>query len=280
MADDELTAAAAERRPVEMRMDPMRANFISCFGKKGHGKSTLARRLFDVYPYDRAVIDWHRDVVAGPGRPADLVDLHPPLPDKWPTAGAGVHLPGLDKHRSTIAFSPDSGRADYIDDMDRFVGLAYRHGSDLPARPAFLWIDEIGELAPVGQTQPNMRRMLQLGRHRRITLVMCGPRPINVDPLVLQQSDYVFIFTLPNPADRRRVADTIGWDPREFDDAVLGLPKYGYLRYDGDELVEFPPLPRGGSGARGSSSSERSSSTSLAAPSMTSDVSGSTSFQT
>lgn len=251
MADDELTAAADEAKPVRVLMDPRRSNFISLFGKKGSGKSTLARRLFDAYPFDRAVVDWHRDVVSGAGRPPDLVELHAPLPDRWPAGGAAVHLPGIEQRRTTIAFAPDSGRADYVDDMDRFVGLAYRHGSDLPARPVCLWVDEIGELAPVGQTQPNMRRCLQLGRHRRMTLLMCGPRPINVDPMVLQQSDFVFVFTLPNPADRRRVADTIGWDPKEFDDAVLGLPKHGYLRYDGEDLVEFPPLPDGASGARG-----------------------------
>lgn len=251
MADDELTEAAAERQPVEMRLDPRRSNFVSIFGKKGEGKSTLARRLFDAYPFDRAVIDYHHDVVSGPGRPADLIEVHPPLPDRWPAGGAGVALPGLDQHRSTIAFAPDSGRPEYVDDMDRFVGIAYRHGRELPPRPVLLWVDEIGELAPVGQTQPNMRRTLQLGRHRRMTLIMCGPRPIDIDPLVLQQSDFVYVFKLPNPADRRRVADTIGWDPKEFSAAVHALGDFEYLRYDGRELVHLPPLPNGAGGARG-----------------------------
>jgi ABC-type polysaccharide/polyol phosphate transport system ATPase subunit len=57
MADDELTEAAVEAKPVRVLMDPRRSNFISLFGKKGSGKSTLARRLFDAYPFDRAVID-------------------------------------------------------------------------------------------------------------------------------------------------------------------------------------------------------------------------------
>ena len=238
MSDDELTAAAAAARPISTRLDPAKSTFITIVGKKGHGKSEMARVHWESYPFDQAVLDYHHDFV---GRYEDLARLSSPLPDRWPMADSWIAGEG---ERSRIGFVPDSGRPDYVDECDRFAGLAYLHGSE--ERPVMLWIDEIGELAPVHQTQPNMRRILQLGRHRRMTLLMCGPRPVNIDPLVLQQADVVYVFTLPNPADRRRVADTIGWDPREFDEAVHNLPMHGYLRYTAadQELVEFPPLPR------------------------------------
>jgi hypothetical protein len=65
--------------------------------------------------------------------------------------------------------------------------------------------------------------------------------------LVISQADYLYVFDLPNPKDRERVAAVAGIAPRELDEAVHALPQYGHLRYEADtgELVEFPPLPRG-----------------------------------
>jgi len=71
---------------------------------------------------------------------------------------------------------------------------------------------------------------------------------------VLGQSDLVYVFELPNRADRETVADAIGWDRDDFHLAVSELPAHGYLRADtnenrpeGDEpdlrLVSCPPLP-------------------------------------
>lgn len=215
------------------QLDPDRSAFVAIVGKKGQGKSELARTMFESYPYDRLVIDPTGDIHLD----GDVTKLAAPLPGKFPVDDEGKQV--------TARFVPDPGLATYRDDMDRAVGLAFYH----PGRRCLCWIDEIGELSKANNTPPHLARALHQGRHRRLSLLMCGPRPINIDPLVLAQADQVYIFRLPNPADRKRVADVIGVEPGVLDDAVANLGNFEYLRFDAhatdpdDELVHFPPLP-------------------------------------
>ena len=224
MADDDLTPA----RPVTSQLDPSQSNYVTIVGRKGCGKSELATRLWHGYPYDQLAIDPTGDCRVDPTITRDLTT---PLPARFPTDAQGG--------RVSLRFVPDPGASTYADDLDRACGLAFRH------RRSMLWVDEVDELTSAGKTAPNFARILKQGRHRDITLLCCGPRPMNIDPLVVAQADYLYVFQLPNPADRRRVADVIGYDPKAFDAAVLELAQFHYLRWDAREqdLVAFPPLP-------------------------------------
>ena len=221
-------------------------------GKKRSGKSVLARLLFDSYGGDRVVLDVAgNDGPSGPG----VIDLHgtvDTLPVEWPE-----ELRPDDGRSMTLRYVPNFESPTRIEDMDHVVGLALKQGKALHDRGrvgAALLIHEVGVVAPAGQTRPHMRRALMHNRHNYLTLIMCGPRPQTIDPLVLQQSDLVYVFELMNPADRRRIAETIGWDPRDFDMAVQDLAVHEYLRFDANEdkpeegqpdmrLVHFPALP-------------------------------------
>lgn len=220
-------------------LDPRKPLFASLLGKKGSGKSILARLLFDSYPYDRVVIDVNGDDgPAGEG----VITLDEP-PARWPESQRE------DREPMTLRYVPDAGSKTFVQDMDAVVGMAYAHG-----RCAVL-IHEMGVLAEANKTPEHTRRALHQGRHRALTLIMCAPRPVTMDPLVIAQSDLVYVFKLPNPADRRRVADVIGWDPSDFDAAVNELGQHEYLRYDDSapepepgqqnlKLLHFPALPR------------------------------------
>lgn len=220
-------------------IDPDKGAHILVVGRRGSGKSYLARRLFDSYPYDSLVLDitgdlWRDFVADGSTEDATLHFTHlvSPLPARLPEARE-------DGERQIFVLSPDMGASDALDDVDRAIGLALRRGRML------LWMDEVGIISPVGRTGPNLRRYLHHGRHHQMTGIACGPRPVDIDALQLSQADFAFIFALANPADRRRVADSIGWDPREFDQAVHNLGQFEFLQWTSldNELLAMPPLP-------------------------------------
>jgi len=223
-------------------IDPDKGAHVGAFGRKGSGKSFLARRLFDSYPYDSLVLDitgdlWRDFVADGTKDDPDirLVKLSTPLPARLPEEDE-------EGRRQIFVLAPDMGQDDALDDVDRAIGLALRRGRML------VWFDEVGIISPVGRTGPNMRRYLHHGRHHQMTGLACGPRPVDIDPLIVAQADHVFTFDLRNPADRKRIAENIGWEPKQFDAAVHELGRHEFLHYSGEdnELSHMPALPSAG----------------------------------
>lgn len=223
-------------------IDPATGVVITHIGKKRSGKSKMALLWFESYPYDRVVID----INGTDGPHHDVIELHgtaDELPAKWPE-----HL-REDGRRMTLRYHPDMGSPTFIEDCDAVLGMAYRTGR------VCILVHEIGLIAKSTKTPPHMLRILQSNRHRQLTVLMCCPRPLTVNPLVLGQSDLVYVFELPNKADRETVADAIGWDRQDFDLAVTELGAHEYLRADTNEnkpetdndpdmrLVHAPALP-------------------------------------
>ncbi|MFD9242738.1 hypothetical protein ACFV0D_12560 [Streptomyces sp. NPDC059556] len=221
-----------------MALDPVKGGHVFISGKKGQGKSVLARRLFDTYPYDRLVLDVTGDLTADFRR--DGLPFTKLTPDTLPLTFPKRHD---DDRPMTAVLAPDMGdEGTAMDQMDRALGLA------LDNRRTLVWVDEVGALTRVGKTPPNLRRALHHGRHRQLFLLLCGPRPIDVDPLCISQADIVATFRTPNPRDRQRIAENIGWPPVKFDQAVHQLGTHEYLWFDAtapeEELLHMPPLPR------------------------------------
>lgn len=221
--------------------DPDRGEFLFVSGRKGSGKSVLARRFFEAYPYNKLVIDPTGDVsksFAESGVP--YVRLTEPMPTRFPRAADTSFMDAQQDGPVTAVYVPDMGSAEAEDEMDRALGLALRNPG-----PTAAWVDEIGTLTRNGKTPPNLRRALHHGRHDQLTLVMCGPRPKDIDPLCVSQADHVFTFDTPNPMDRKRICENIGWPPDLFDQAVRDLGEHEYLWYDAraHTLTWMPKLP-------------------------------------
>lgn len=219
----------ATSSPISSRVDPDSPTFMCFLGRKGSGKSVLARAFWDTWPGDQLCIDVTRDALT----PADVQETFSAPIDQWPS-------PAKEEEPVRIRYTPDSKSPTFLDDVDRVVGLSAlkkRSGGCL------LWVDEMGMVNEANRTRPHMRHLLHSGRHDKSSALLCMPRPIGVDPLALSQSDVVYVFDMPNPADCKRVADVCGINPREFDEAMHSLGKFEYLRWDGEELVAFPPLP-------------------------------------
>jgi hypothetical protein len=211
--------------------------FLYVTGKKGTGKSVLARRYWDGYPYDKIVIDPTRDVrKALRDEGVQFIELTDPLPVRLPQ-------PMREGEPGVYVYCPDMGSPTAIDDMDRVMGLALQKG-----RTA-VWVDEIGAYSKVGQTPPNLARALNYGRHDALTLIMAGPRSKNVDPLCIAQADYLAIFYSPSVLDRERLASNIGIPLTELDAAHEQLGKHEYIWFDAAAadghgmLLIMPALP-------------------------------------
>lgn len=187
-----------------LALDPTRPMIVSAWGRKGSGKSVFNRRLYQSYPFDKVAIDVNGN--AEPGADAErLTDL----PDAFPVAPAKQ---GRRQHRN-LHYRADPGSDTYTDDLDRGVGLALFPQD----RPTAVWAGEVGEFMPsASKINPHMRRLLMQNRHYRATAFFDGPRPVNVSPLILAQSDLVAVFQLPNPDDRERIAKTIGFPADKF----------------------------------------------------------------
>ncbi len=215
-------------------IDPTRGVIITCVGKKRSGKSIMGLLFFRAYPGDKVVIDVAgddgpvgEDVVTIEGQgfwkgaPGGRREYDPgDLPMSWPD-----HLRDGEKPM-IVRYVPDPRSETYLMDMDHIVGLAMAH------QDCAILVHEIQALAPAGQTPPNMRRLLMHNRHQRITAIFCGPRSQTIDILVLQQSDLIYTFELQGVEDRKRIAENIGWNVREFDAAVLDLGRHEHLVFD------------------------------------------------
>lgn len=214
-----------------LELDPRRSNFVTIIGRKGSGKSELARAFWESYPFDRLCIDPTGDFNPG----GEVERLSEPLPARFPTDPEG--------RRVSLRLVPDPGSPTYGDELDRAVGLAFHH----PRKRSMLLIDETEEMGTAQQTRPGWARALKQGRHRNLTLVCAGIRPLNINPLVLSQADYVAMFHTPNPDDRKRVASSIGYEPRALDAAHEVLEEHEFLWWDAraHELIHCPPIPLG-----------------------------------
>jgi len=223
-------------------LDPSKPVFICVMGKKGYGKSRYARWVFDGFPGDKLVIDTTGDVA-----PAESWRTEYEVPDRWPM--------DLERKPITLRYVPDPTKPSYQDDIDRMIGVAYEYGKR-SGRRIMVWIEEVHEVAASNRTRPHMRRVLRQGRHAHMFLLTTDIRPITVDPLVIAQADVVVCFRIPGPADRKVIADNMGWELKEPIDELDGLTvdeiwskleKFHYTRYEAeeDELVLFEPLPIG-----------------------------------
>ena len=216
-------------------VDPDLNQIVLVIGRKGSGKSVHARELFRGWPYiDKFVIDPTGD--ADPGDDLGTVTLR-----KLPAALPGPKQRG---QYTVTRWVADPSSPTYREDLDRAVGLALFPKE----RRRLLWVDEAGEVFPANRAGPHARTLLQQSRHWYTSVLLCTPRPMNIDPLCISQADRVVMYDLPHPRDRERVAAAIGIEPRILAaelDITRGKGEHWYLLYDAraHELYRCPPLP-------------------------------------
>ncbi len=248
---------------VTFELDPDTGAYLFACGHKGAGKSKFAEWYFRSYPYARLVIDSNSDVDPE-GRFTEWIDpaidlvapasqgrppvYRCPVPDLGAWAASRGGEPG---YFPSWRYEPDFSNAHWRYVVDAVMGEPpTRRGAGSGflglGQPVAVWIDEIGEFDPVGQTPPKFAQVLHKGRHAGVTLIMSGPRPKGVDPLCLSQADLIAMFDTPHALDRERLAEHVPVSRTELDALLDNLEEHGYLLFEGPpsrELSIMAPLP-------------------------------------
>lgn len=231
-------------------INPANNELMLFLGRKGSGKSQLARELFRNWPgVDRLIIDATGD--ADPGNDIGHVEMLRTIPravNPDDTIGLpprpkvdGKEVPGIWRYIGN-PMSPT-----YYDDLDRAIGL----GLFPRNRPVLEWIDEARTVMRSNATGPFARTLLEQSRHFHTSALICCPRPVTIDPLVLAQADRVVVFDVPAKADRERLADTLGYDRGVWNQwcNIVAQRKYWFLMFVASEHETYlcPPIrPTGG----------------------------------
>lgn len=161
---------------------------------------------------------------------SDLFDFIPAEatfsdPRRWPDAATRRFIPR------------DPGDLDTYDELYR--QLYTRHF------PQFVLCDEIGMVAPAKGSPRWVRTVYVQGRKRSIGHWGCHTRPREVDPNAIAQAQHVFVADLPNPDDRRRIAELADVPPDTLNGLLQQLQEFGFLwikRRPPRQIVVCPPL--------------------------------------
>jgi hypothetical protein len=242
-------------------LNPDKGVYVSSYGPKGSGKSELNKRLFARYPYDGLLIDHAGDAdehheVSEP-IPKELLALTAALAplgeaeDFDPRELAGLEArieeawrqdePRWRKYR----YVPNTLNDQWLERTDLVIGLAYVHGRTIE------WWDEANLQIPAGRTPRWTRHTLHVGRHRALSALMPGPRPSDVDPLGLSQSDVVTVHGPMHELDVARLARSFHMRDQTLAAELGTLEPFDYLAYFRSlrELAHYPPLPMVGAGS-------------------------------
>ena len=213
-------------------LDTSRNVIVSAFGRKGSGKTTFNRAIYRAWPTAKLCVDVNGE--ADPGPDAQLIRRPlPRMPERV-----------KDKPAPNLHLIADPGSPSYREDLDDAVGMAMQPADE----DSLVWVGEVGEFTTGNKTGPNLRRLLQQSRHYRTSALFDGPRPMDIDKLVIAQADLVAIFDMPDPHDQERVAQVIGWPPNRFREqcrAAWDRGPFWHLLYVAKHktLFECPPVP-------------------------------------
>jgi hypothetical protein len=191
-------------------------------GHTGSGKTHealhhLSQRSFDAMPW--IILDFKGDdlVAAAPiTAPASLDDMPPAEP--------GLYVVKCDH-----ADGEPGGRVQrYIEScLDRgHVGLMVDEGLRL------------------GQHNDGLRALLTQGRSKHCPLIFLTQRPLFVDTFALSESEYLQVFNLPHPDDRKRMQEFIPRDRLDFA-RLRAAGAHCSFWYDvrADDLLILAPAP-------------------------------------
>lgn len=110
-------------------------------------------------------------------------------------------------------------------ELDDYLWFHYMHCHGVPA-----FIDELVTIQINGKAGKGLMSLMQRGRSKGITTIMCTQRPVRVDRSCVTEASKAYIFRLTDKADKKRLDDVIP----NFS-ALANPPKHGFYFYETGE---------------------------------------------
>lgn len=200
----------------------MRNRLVLCTGFRGSGKSTLAANILKP-ELAVFVFDPHGDpaysFISNTARSIEqLRDYR-----RWLTESVKRGQP---PKRIALRYLPD-GRRDPYEALDEFCAWVW------PWRNCWLCIEEVSEgtrSPSAAGMPPELRRIVNQGRHRGINQVYCGLRYSEIPRPISAGADVQILFACREPGDLDAMRSRIGSEATE---RVQGLARH-------EALVFFP----------------------------------------
>lgn len=182
-------------------------------GKSGYGKSHFIKHTL-LPLWDRVLVV---DPMAEYGPHVETVVTTPAAAHRWLVErGAGHHLAPF-----RLACVPDT-KADYL----AYLRLAYLLPSSLVVA------EEVDEVSEPSYAPPELKRLAQRGRHRRISSVCATQRPAATPIQLRAQAELLVAFRLTTPQDLDALKFAFGDGAASIRD--LGVGEY---RFSGNPAV-------------------------------------------
>jgi len=187
---------------------------ILIFGKRGSGKSYLARKLIEAEP--RLIVfdtmsEYENGVVFG-------IENY----DEYLKFWRQVY-----RDRFRIIYRPIKP----AEEIERIGELVYTLGNC-----CFL-IEEVDCYCTPYQISDNFAAIIQRGRHKNIKLFAITQRPYGIHRLLTSQAKEIYIFNTNEPRDREYLRTLLG---QEIEAKLDALKQYEYVHWqDGREGLEI-----------------------------------------
>lgn len=201
-------------------------DLISIFGRRGTGKSNLCRYIQDAFPR-LVIIDLCQEY-----KKSDC-DILVTSFSEFDLALGALAREKSEKFRLVYQFDIE-GSDDEVSDFNEAMRLIYYFGNVMCV------IEEIHNYTKNEYLPEWLRKMILVGRHRRVGIIATSQRPAIVPKTFVSQCHHVFCGVTFERNDLKYFYETIG----DAADILPTLKKFSFLHYCPGEKTKIvkPPL--------------------------------------
>ena len=170
-------------------------DIVTIWGRRGCGKTSISRSVQKHPAFPRRVIfDLLHEYKARKGR--HIVEGFDAL--------ARVLAATLSEDCFEIVVHFDIENDSHSEDLDRMLRLLYYRGS------VCIVLEEVHNFASLNFCPNWLRKIVTMGRHRKIGMITTSQRPAEVHPLIRSQAHHFICGALDEPNDRKYLEKKLG----------------------------------------------------------------------